>query len=285
MDPTVCTLSDKVSGEVELQRLWLRWAGSKWRSLDELRPVFERYSYDLFVDPFFGAGSVFFNLNAARRAVLSDANPHLMEFYRHLRADPKRLRAAMTEMPGLVSRRAYYRARDAFNRGRASYRRSAQFFFLNRLCFNGVFRVNQLGGFNVPMGSRTVFRAPSIDDMRETSRRLQSARLRGVDFTQTAHYARRGALFYIDPPYSTYNNGHGFDRYLWPPFREAQLRKLCSYVQSLAEGGASVIVSYAGGTRPTFVPKYFRLKTFKVYRSISVNGSRVHHSEVCAYFP
>jgi len=268
-----------------VQKVWLRWAGSKWRSLDELRPVFNAYSYDLFVDPFFGAGSVFFTLSGARRAVLSDANAHLIEFYKHLRADPARLRAELTELPNIVSRRTYYKTREQFNRSRPSYRRSAQFFFLNRLCLNGVYRVNRLGELNVPMGSRTRFRVPSSDYVAEMSRRLHAATLHSVDFAHTVRHARPGALFYIDPPYSAHENGQGFDRYSWPPFRKTQLCKLRGYIDALVERGASVIISYAGRKRPAFVPENFHMKTFKVYRSIGVNGSRRHDSELCAYFP
>lgn len=268
-----------------MQKVWLRWAGSKRRSLNSLRPVFARYTYDLFVDPFFGAGSVFFNLNKAPRAILSDSNSDLIEFYGHLRANPKRLREELSALPKLVSSRTYYRTRQEFNRARPSFRRSAHFFFLNRLCFNGVYRVNRFGEFNVPMGSRTRFRAPSIEHLAQMSKMLQVAELRPRDFSDTYRYARPGTLFYIDPPYTANTYGHAFDRYSWPPFRQAQLLRLESYVEKLAEKGASLVVSYAGRDRPSFVPRQFHLRTFTVYRSISVNGSRAHHSEICAYYP
>jgi DNA adenine methylase len=228
---------------------------------------------------------VFFHLNKAPRAILSDTNSDLIHFYSHLRCNPNRLLEEFNSLPNIVSRRAYYRTREEFNRAGPSYRRSAQFFFLNRLCFNGVYRVNQFGSFNVPMGSRRTFQMPSIESLTRTSTTLRAAKLRPSDFGSTRRYARRGSLFYIDPPYTASAQGHAFDRYSWPPFREPELLKLGHYLDAIAKRGASVVVSYAGQGRPSFVPSYFHVKTFTVYRSISVNGSRSHYSEICAYYP
>lgn len=263
-----------------MPNVWLRWAGSKRRSLRSLRPLFERYPYDFFVEPFVGAGCVFFSLNTARRALLSDINSDLIDFYNHLRQDPSRLRTELTALPSIVSRRDYYQIRNTFNKAPRSFARSAQFFLLNRLCFNGVYRVNRFGQFNVPMGSRNRFRLPTLKHLEGISAMLKHAALRACDFTATLRYARPGALFYIDPPYA----GHA-DRYAWPPFREAQLCHLAAYVTRVAESGASVIVSYAGTNRPAFVPRHFNLTAFNVYRSVSVNGSRADRSEICAYYP
>jgi DNA adenine methylase len=268
-----------------VKTVWLRWAGSKWRSLNNLRTIFDRYHYDLYVEPFLGAGSVFFNLNTCRRAILSDSNADLMSFYKHLRSNPSRMRTMLDDFPRVVSSRMYYRIRGTFNRSRPSYLRSAKFFFLNRVCFNGVYRVNQFGDFNVPVGSRKRFRTPAIEDLLQLSLVLDLATLHRADFWSTRRHARPGALFYIDPPYTANGRAQVFDRYCWPPFREADLLRLGRFLDSIAKKGAAVIVSFAGENRPSFVPKYFHLKTFPVYRSISYNGSRAHQPEICAYYP
>jgi DNA adenine methylase len=268
-----------------MRKVWLRWAGSKVRSLENLRPVFNRYTYSLYVEPFVGSGSVFFALNRAAHAILSDANDDLISFFDHLRTDPRRLQRGLDCFPRTVSPRTYYQTREKFNGTAPGFLRSVRFFFLNRLCFNGLYRVNKFGEFNVPIGSRRKFSVPAFEHLFQMATALRFATLRAADFEGSRRYARPGSLFYIDPPYTSEASRQSFDRYLWPPFRETMLLKLARYLDDVAKKGSAVIVSYAGERRPSFVPQYFHVKTFRVYRSISVNGARADYPEIIAYYP
>lgn len=261
---------------------WLRWAGSKWRSLHALKPIIKTFQFDRFVDPFVGAGSIFFELADPVSAILSDTNRDLISFYNHLRSNPVGLYELLTQFPAHVTGASYVATRRRFNALPYSLERAATFLFLNRTCFNGVYRVNKMGQFNVPIG-RSRFEYPSFATITLLSKKLQRAEILEGDFAATARFARRGSLFYIDPPYTETNSGSGFNRYGWPPFRKSDLYRLESFIAEIVRQGAEVIVSYSGSQRPWFVTSEFALKRFRIFRSISSNGSRGHKAEVCAY--
>ena len=262
-----------------VNRAWLRWAGSKARALGALRPLLDSVTYDLYVEPFVGAATVFLNLAAPVDAVLADTNSDLIAFLSHLKKEPEALWQELRAFPTSVSKAYYYSARRKFNALPPGLTRAATFFFLNRTCFNGVYRVNCRGEFNVPKGSRRIFQYPSLQELHSVSRKLERAKLMSCDFENTLRLARPGALFYLDPPYT----GGGYDRYSWPPFRSPDLDRLERFVANIRDQGASVVASYSGSKRPQFVPREFGVKRFSVFRSISGDGSRGKNAEVCAY--
>ena len=261
---------------------WLRWAGSKTRSIGLLRPVFETFEYDLYVEPFLGAGSVFLHLVKPVHSILNDTNRDLITFYQWVRNRPSALWCELTRFPRRVTLREYYLVREKFNETPRGISRAAMFFFLNRTSFNGIYRINRYGQFNVPPGRR-LYRYPSLEALLEVSRKLRCAKLTHGDFSETLHHARPGVLYYLDPPYTRVGSGHGYDRYSWPPFRQADLRRLSEFIHAVLARGAAVIISYGGRTRPWFVPATLSLRTFKVFRSVSSDGARGNRSELCAY--
>jgi DNA adenine methylase len=263
---------------------WLRWAGSKWRALSALRSVLENRSYNYYVDPFVGAGSVYFKLARPVNAVLSDINKDLMSFYLHLQRNPDELWRLLSKFPLKFSRDFYVDLRETFNALPPGLERAATFFFLNRTCFNGIYRVNRHGEFNVPVGSRRRFLYPPLTTFHQLSKRLQAAQILDCDFELTARHARRGVLYYLDPPYTETQLGSSYNRYAWPPFRRADLERLQDFVVTIVSRGAHVIVSYAGSKMPWFLPRHFGLKRLKVFRSISSDGSRGDKAEICAFF-
>jgi DNA adenine methylase len=241
--------------------------------------LFGSIAYDLYVEPFVGAASVFLNLTAATEAVLADKNKDLIAFFSYLKADPERLWWELNTFPRVVSKVYYYSVRTRFNSLQPGLTRAATFFFLNRTCFNGVYRVNAKGEFNVPKGSRRNFRHPSLEELASISLGLQRANFICCDFEDTIDLARPGVLFYLDPPYT----GTAYDRYSWPPFRAQDIDRLARFISSVRARGASVIASYAGGKRPCFVSTEFEVKRFKVFRSISSDGTRGMKAEIYAY--
>lgn len=261
---------------------WLRWAGSKTRSIGPLRPVFEALEYDLYVEPFLGAGSVFLRLVKPVPSILNDANRDLISFYRWVRNRPSVLWRELKLFPHRVTLREYHLIREKFNQTPWGLRRAAMFFFLNRTCFNGIYRINRHGEFNVPAGRR-LYRYPSLEALLTVSRKLSDAELIHGDFFETVDYARRGVLYYLDPPYTRVGLGQGYDRYSWPPFREAALRRLSEFIEIVLARRAAVVISYGGHTRPWFVPSTLSVRAFKVFRSVSSDGARGNRWELCAY--
>lgn len=262
---------------------FLRWAGSKHCALNRLESVFRNYEYDLYVDPFVGAGSVFFNLAKEVKAVVSDSNLDLISFYRFLKLDPDALWQRLSGFRSRISKVHYQQVRKRYNLLPQGLDRAATFFFLNRTCFNGIYRVNQLGEFNVPVGSRRIFKYPSLEEFRELSDEAQRAEIVHCDFSDTLKHARVGALFYLDPPYTDLGDSRGYDRYSWPPFQRSDLKRLETFIVEIVRKGANVIVSYSGSKTPWFVPSQFNIMRLKVFRSISCDGARGNRVETCTH--
>lgn len=173
----------------------LKWAGGKRWQLPLLRPIWEAHGHRRLVEPFCGGLAVALGLNP-QLALLNDVNPHLINFYRHVR------KGLVIEMELRNSARAYYRGRTRFNRllrdGAAGSREAAAlFYYLNRTGYNGLCRFNQSGGFNVPFGRyrRIAYRT----DFRAYREAFSHFTFRNVDFERLK--LEPGDFVYADPPY------------------------------------------------------------------------------------
>jgi len=237
----------------------VKWAGGKTRLLPELlerRPTtFRRY-----FEPFVGGAAMFFRLNPAD-AVLSDCNADLVNMYRcvawNVEAVIKRLRTHKRNH----STEHYYAVRDRFNTtkgpraGRTSVARGASFIYLNKTCYNGLWRVNSRGGFNVPMGRYT---APPICEptrLRAASRVLQKARLEVGSYADAVAGAGAGDFVYFDPPYHPVSPTASFTSYTAGDFGEDDQRELASLVRHLDERGVHVMLS---NSDTPFIRKLYR---------------------------
>lgn len=225
---------------------FLRWIGGKRRlvgRLVELAPpgAAERR----YIEPFLGAGSLFFAL-APTDAVLGDANAHLVSCYRAIRDNPSVVAAQLRRHAAAHAKRYYYRVRDLYNRSRASPARAAHFIYLNQTCYNGVFRVNLNGEFNVPYGSKDEPTLPSGSDLRRVSGLLKRTKLVVGDFASTLEIARRGDFVYLDPPYPPLNGTAFFAHYTMDRFPIDDQKRLAAVVRDLDARGCAVMVSNAG---------------------------------------
>jgi DNA adenine methylase len=187
------------SAEPPRRKPVLRWAGSKMLLLPE---ILKWVPKDLphYVEPFAGSASLFTSI-AAKRCTLGDINSALINFYRHLKKTPQSLYGDMLSIPN--SKREYYRLRKSFSIYDTGMRAAVVFFYLNRNCFNGVFRTSQSGHFNVPRGKKTGG-YPSLDQINDFSGLLSRSRLVCGDFSRTLAYATSESLVYLDPPYNTF---------------------------------------------------------------------------------
>ena len=219
---------------------FLMWAGGKRWIVDALRdlpiPTFTRY-----IEPFLGSGSVFFNLNP-EEAVLSDLNRPLIDTYRAIRDDWKAVVRQLQWHQERHSFRHYYEVRSAHPVDK--FARAARFIYLNRTCWNGLYRVNQAGVFNVPIGTKTEVIGPE-ENFEEVAHSLESARLHSGDFSWAILQARKGDLIYADPPYTINHDKNGFLKYNQRLFAwEDQIRLKTALLMAMSKG-ASVIVSNA----------------------------------------
>lgn len=222
------------------QKPFLKWAGGKrWfvqRYGDMLPRKFNRY-----IEPFLGGGAVFFYLRP-EEALLGDTNRELVESYEALKSDWKLVCRYLRKHQKLHSREYYYNVRDAEYRSRAS--RAARFIYLNRTGWDGLYRVNRSGRFNVPVGNRSTV-VYDDDDFRELSETLKSAELIVGDFEGLIDSAGRGDLLFVDPPYTVQHNHNAFIKYNEHLFSWSDQERLCYALRRAKSRGASIVATNA----------------------------------------
>ncbi len=222
---------------------FLKWPGGKrWfvSSHAELLPT----DFRVYREPFLGSGAVFFHLNP-QRAVLSDTNRELIATYRAIKSDALAIERRLRRHQSLHDDDHYYRTRNA-PRTADLRTEAARFLYLNRTCFNGIYRVNLQGVFNVPRGTKTAVVLPT-DDFAEVRRVLWRAKLESCDFEPAIDRAEPGDLVFADPPYTVRHNNNGFVKYNETLFSWADrtnytsnpVRRRCSR-RKVAAGGCRV---------------------------------------------
>lgn len=219
----------------------LRWAGSKQRLvplLTKLAPPEPRR----YVEPFVGSGALFFALQPSQ-ALLGDFNEGLITTLAILRAHPRRLHRALSNIPRSSS--TYYEIRDRA-KTTSDFEVAVRFLYLNRFCFNGLYRTNHQGHFNVPYGTRTGM-FPSEAAFYRCSFALRSARLVCADYQDTLDQVLAGDFVYLDPPYSTTRSNYG--EYGYGAFSDNQVPRLLEILRELDVRGATVVLSYVADSR------------------------------------
>jgi DNA adenine methylase len=239
---------------------FLKWAGGKTQLISEIeknlpRPVVDRsFTY---IEPFVGSGAVLFwilnNFPKLEKAVINDINEDLINTYKTIQSSPGDLIDILDVLQGEYhsldgieekKREYYYRKRELFNdRKQRRTEHSALFIFLNRTCFNGLYRVNRKNEFNVPVGS---YKKPTICDksnLLAVSEALQKVELLCGDFEQTVDYADANTLFYFDPPYKPLNETSCFNSYTKDEFDDSEQIRLKGFCGRLDLLGHSWLLS------------------------------------------
>lgn len=219
---------------------FLKWAGGKrWltkRIIELAQPLGGKY-----IEPFLGSGAVFFALGPTQ-AILSDANFDLINTYEAIRNNPQRIFKLLRRHQRLHSYDYYYQIRSY--KPRCEFRRAARFIYLNRTCWNGLYRVNRSGEFNVPIGTKSTVIMPT-DDWAAMSRRLKPAKLVCGDFENSIEEAEDGDLVFADPPYTVKHNFNGFIKYNDALFSWSDQIRLRDALLRARLRGAKVIVTNA----------------------------------------
>jgi len=188
---------------------FLKWAGGKRWLTHHPQFIIPKFR-GRYIEPFVGSASVFFSLRPLR-AVLSDANGELIDTYESVRDEPSKVVRNLRRHALRHSQKYYYFVRDQF-RPTSLAGKAARFLYLNRTCWNGLYRVNLQGKFNVPKGTKTSVLLEN-DDFDAASAALQSTQLIQSDFEPIVNSAMDGDLIYADPPYTVRHNVNGFVKY------------------------------------------------------------------------
>lgn len=219
---------------------FIKWAGGKrWLLKD---PQFQVPEFDgRYIEPFLGGGAVFFHL-APAAAILSDVNAKLIATYKSVRDQWQLVKEALEALQARHSKEFYYEER--MRQHSQSHLRAAQFLYLNRTCYNGLYRENLKGQFNVPIGTKSQVLLPD-DDFAAASKRLSTAELRVADFEVVVAEATAGDLLFLDPPYTTAHNCNGFIKYNQKIFTWDDQRRLHNSIVAAVRRGARVVLTNA----------------------------------------
>lgn len=237
---------------------FLKWPGGKrWfvcRHADLLPTTFGRY-----FEPFLGGASVFFHLKPTR-AVLADCNSELIAVYSAVAWRRKILETLLSEHQEKHGKEYYYRVRDNVPIGFVE--RAARTLYLNRTCFNGMYRVNLAGNFNVPIGTKTAV-VMEADDFAASSALLRRAELLVSDFEVVINQAEAGDFVFADPPYITGHTDNGFVKYNETLFKWSDQERLANTLARARNRGVKIVATNAGHTA---VERLYRDRGFKVTR-------------------
>ncbi len=219
---------------------FLKWAGGK-RWLTHNYTHFLPREFGRYIEPFLGSGAVFFHLKP-HESVLADKNGDLINVYRQIKGNWKKVRGALSRHQTLHSKDYYYEERD--RQRRAEHERAAQFIYLNRTCWNGLYRVNLKGEFNVPIGTKNTVLLDS-DNFKTTSKLLRKSKLLVADFEETIESALQDDFVFIDPPYITRHNFNGFIKYNEELFSWSDQERLVRAVRRAAKRGVKMLLTNA----------------------------------------
>jgi len=239
---------------------FVKWAGGKTQLLQEIDnaiPMNFKKNPFTYIEPFVGGGAVLFHLLKKypniKQAIINDINGDLINTYRTIKENVEELIFLLKlwekeyhELENFPEKRKeyYYSKRKKFNtRSSNKIEQSALFIFLNRTCFNGLYRVNRKNEFNVPIGN---YKTPMICDennLREVSRLLQKVIILNGDYEYTLKYAQKNTLFYCDPPYKPLNKTSSFNSYTKDEFDDKEQIRLARFCKRLNQLGYQWILS------------------------------------------
>lgn len=232
---------------------FLKWAGGKTQLLKDIERLIPEEFHNqefTFIEPFVGSGAVLFwildKYPKLEKAVINDINEDLINTYRTIASNPHELISILevlqNEFHALEGnddskKEYYYLKRDMYNTRKAEKTsQAALFIFLNRTCFNGLYRVNRKNDFNVPIGS---YKRPTICDngnILAVSEALQRVEILCGDFEDTLSYTKEPTLFYFDPPYKPLSNTSSFNSYAKDDFNDVEqirLKNFCNKLDTL----------------------------------------------------
>jgi DNA adenine methylase len=241
------TLRGRLDGSFRMKPL-LKWAGGKARLAHQISSAFcgERCKGRYF-EPFVGSSAVFLHRKAAGEigeAVLADANPKLVSVHVEVRDRLDDVLEALERMPRDDYRERYYEMREAYNAGpHGGPDHAARFIWLNRAGFNGLYRENRKGDFNVPVGRYKKLSIPSEEHFRAVSELLQDTEIRAGSFEEVMCDAGPDDQVYCDPPYVPLNATAAFTAYCKSPFGLREQQRLALEAMQAAFRGAQVVLS------------------------------------------
>ncbi|MGZ2455645.1 DNA adenine methylase [Rhizobium anhuiense] len=276
-NPRDFELAGKVLPDLPLKP-FLKWPGGK-RWLVQRAPAFFEQTYDRYVEPFLGGGAVYL-YNRPRNALVGDVNPDVICVYNAMRSSWRGILSELRRHQIRHSEHHYYAVRDA--EPHDAVEKAARILYLNRTCFNGIYRVNRNGKFNVPKGTKDSVVFPD-DNFEAVSNLLQAAVILHCDFEEIVSRCGAGDFLFADPPYTVRHNNNGFIKYNEKLFSWSDQQRLAVALSAAHRRGANVLCTNADheSVRALYDPGLFEMSTVTRFSSISgAAASRRHFSEL-----
>lgn len=277
-------------------RPFLKWAGGKRQILPYIKKYINKDSIKghRYFEPFSGGASVFFDLEHSN-CVINDLNVEIINCYFVIKNNPEELICKLKEYKDKHSKDFYYYVRNMDRSNdfvlKDNVEKAARTIYLNRTCFNGLYRVNSQGFFNTPIGSYVNPTICDEENIRGISRFLNknNVKITSLDFSNAVKYARNGDWIYFDPPYD-YQETHGFVNYVKEGFNHDDLIRLKKVSDRLIKKGCNVLISNNDTlfVRELFSGEYYDIvystEIVKANRNINRNASnRKKVDEVLIY--
>lgn len=268
---------------------FLKWAGGKTQLISAIaRLIPKEYKKRdfIYIEPFVGSGAMLFfvleHYPHIQKAVINDVNSDLASLYKIIRDTPNELIKLLDQLEieyfAATSRSDYYyQKRNEFNaRNLPALTQSAIFVFLNRTCYNGLFRVNSKNEFNVPIGD---YKNPKISDQEtilQASSALQKVEILCGDFAKTADHTLKNSFFYFDPPYKPVSQTASFNSYAQGGFDDNEQTRLRDFCHHLHTQGARWIVSNSDPKNRFFDELYsgYKIKRVNAKRNINRDATK-----------
>jgi DNA adenine methylase len=262
-------------------RPFLKWAGGKGQLLDQFRRFYPaRKQVKRYLEPFLGGGAVFFHVRALVRpatAILSDGNEELIATFKAVREEPEAVLAHLEDHRARHSKEHFYEVRAQAEPGTPSAR-AARMIYLNRSCFNGLYRVNSRGLFNVPFGKYENPRIVDRPGLLAASASLRKARLSTAPFTKVLDVAKAGDFIYFDPPYVPLSRTANFTAYTQSSFGPREQETLAEVYTELHGRGCLVMLS--NSDTPWVRERYARFHVHEVMARRNINSKSDSRGEI-----
>ncbi len=271
---------------------FVKWVGGKSQLLQDIRTKYPQ-NIDRYCEPFVGGGAVLFDVLAnhhPKEVLINDINPNLITTYIQIRDDVKTLISALSYMQNKflakdtdARKQMYLLAREEFNnlikdKIDDNLKRATLFIFLNRTCFNGLYRVNSKGLFNVPMGD---YKKPLIcdaDNLRAISTLLQGVNISCADYKSCLDFIDKNTFVYIDPPYRPLTKTASFTSYSEAEFGDKQQIELSRFVNDISQKGARIVISNSDPKNTDENDSFFD-ELYKGYAILRVSAKRMINSK------
>lgn len=235
---------------------FIKWAGGKGQLLDIIREKYPE-SINKYCEPFVGGGAVLLDVLAnfkPEEVLINDINRELINAYIHIRDNAEDIIDSLSDMQEKFwnmnrnqQKEYFYIQRDKFNNGIKNNAHDISmailFIFLNKTCFNGLYRVNKQGFYNVPIGSYNKPHICNSDNIQTISRLLKNVQIRCGDYSKCSGFIDENTFVYIDPPYRPLNKTSSFTSYNETEFGDEQQTQLAQFLELLSKKGAKIVAS------------------------------------------